>query len=81
MIELADRGMGRQEAHERLRRASMRALREEKPLADILADDPEVVRYCTPAELAVLLSPEQYIGTAVRQVEKVVQKLSSICAS
>jgi len=81
MIELAERGMGRQAAHERLRQASMRALREEKPLADILAADPAVLQYCSPAEIAVLLSPDQYIGTAVRQVELVIEKLSPLCGS
>jgi adenylosuccinate lyase len=81
MIALVDRGMGRQDAHELLRKASMQALREEKPLADILAGDPGVVGYISAAEIGVLLSPEQYIGTAVVQVERVVGRLSPLCGS
>jgi len=47
MIELTRRGMNRQDAHERIRMASMQALIEELPLAEILVRDPEVVRYCS----------------------------------
>src|SRR5512136_2706347 len=39
MIELTKRGMNRQDAHERVRMASMQALVEEQPLADILVRD------------------------------------------
>jgi adenylosuccinate lyase len=79
MIRLAEQGMGRQDAHERLRVASMRALAEKKGLADVLAEDTEVRRYANSREIAGLLEPEQYIGTAVEQVDRVIAKLSPLC--
>jgi adenylosuccinate lyase len=79
MIELTRKGMNRQDSHERIRMASMQALAEERSLADVLGADPEVVRYCSKADIAALLSPDTYIGTAVQQVERLVKKLSPLC--
>ncbi len=78
MIELTRRGMNRQDSHERIRLASMQALAEGRPLADVLSTDPEVIRYCSKADIVALLSPDAYIGTAVRQVERVIEKLSPL---
>jgi adenylosuccinate lyase len=78
MIELTKRGMNRQDAHERVRLASMQALAEERPLADLLGMDNEVVRYCSKSDIKSLLSPDTYIGTSVAQVERVIGKLSPL---
>ncbi|HEX3001353.1 MAG TPA: adenylosuccinate lyase [Methanoregula sp.] len=78
MIELTKKGMSRQDSHEKIRVASMQALSEGKPLADILAKDPDVTRFCPKPEIAALLSPDAYIGTAVQQVDRVVKKLSPL---
>jgi adenylosuccinate lyase len=80
MIELTKKGMSRQDSHERIRVASMQALAEGRPLADILAKDSEVVRFCTKDEISALLAPDAYIGTAVQQVERVMQKLRPLAA-
>jgi adenylosuccinate lyase len=79
MIELTRKGMNRQDAHERVRMASMQALAEGKPLADVLSTDAEVVRFCSKTDIAALLNPDAYTGTAVRQVERVIRKLTPIC--
>ena len=79
MIELTRKGMNRQDSHERIRMASMQALAEGRPLAEILGTDPEVVRYCSKADIAALLSPDAYIGTSVRQVERLIEILSPLC--
>ena len=79
MIELTKKGMNRQDSHERIRVASMQALAEECPLADVLGMDPEVLRYCSTADIAALLNPDSYTGTSVRQVERVIEKLSPLC--
>jgi len=78
MIELTKRGMNRQDAHERVRLASMQALAEGRPLADLLGMDNEVVRYCNKSDILKLLSPDTYIGTSVAQVERVIEKLSPL---
>jgi adenylosuccinate lyase len=79
MIELTKRGMNRQDAHERIRMASMQALVEERALADVLGADPEVLRYCSRTDIAALLNPDSYIGTSVRQVDRVIEKLTPLC--
>ncbi len=78
MIELTRRGMNRQDAHERIRSASMQALSEGKALDDVLGMDTEVLNYCTKADIAALLNPDSYVGTAERQVERVIEKLSPL---
>jgi adenylosuccinate lyase len=79
MMELTKKGMNRQDAHERVRVASMQALVEERPLADVLGLDPEILRYCSKTDITALLNPDSYIGTSVRQVERVIEKLSPLC--
>ncbi|MFA5331141.1 MAG: adenylosuccinate lyase [Methanoregula sp.] len=78
MIELTKRGMARQDAHERIRLASMEALAEGRPLADVLSADPEVVRFCSREAIIGLLAPDAYIGTAVAQVDHVIEKLQPL---
>jgi adenylosuccinate lyase len=78
MIELTRRGMNRQDAHERVRMASMQALAESRPLADVLGEDPEIIRYCSRNDLGILLAPDAYIGTSVAQVNRVIGKLSPL---
>jgi adenylosuccinate lyase len=79
MIELTKKGMNRQDSHERVRMASMQALAENRPLAEVLGADPEIVRYCSKSDIAALLNPDTYIGTSVLQVERVIEKLSPLC--
>jgi adenylosuccinate lyase len=79
MIELTRRGMDRQDSHERIRMASMQALVEELPLADVLGRDPEILRYCSRSDIVALLNPDSYIGTSVSQVDRVIEKLTLLC--
>jgi adenylosuccinate lyase len=79
MIELTRKGMNRQDAHERVRVASMQALAENRSLFNVLSIDHEVVRYCSKSELEKLLAPDYYIGTAVQQVERLIRKVSPLC--
>jgi adenylosuccinate lyase len=79
MIDLTKRGMNRQEAHEVMRTASMQALAEDRDLAEVLAQRPEVTEFVTRDDLDALLDPDAYVGTAVRQVERLVEKLLPLC--
>ncbi|KUG15046.1 adenylosuccinate lyase [hydrocarbon metagenome] len=76
MIALAERGMDRQEAHERVRVASMQALAEGVSLEAVLAADPVVAARLPRKEIRGLLDPEQYIGTAVAQVDRLCERLT-----
>jgi adenylosuccinate lyase len=75
MIHLTGQGMGRQDAHEHVREASMKALAEKRALADVLADDPKVLKFCTRNDIVKLLDPDNYIGTAPQQAGRVIRKL------
>ncbi|MEG9194857.1 MAG: adenylosuccinate lyase [Candidatus Methanoglobus sp.] len=73
MIELTKRGVDRQEAHEILRIASLRAYANKSSLLEELLKEERVLRYLRKEELAELLKPEKYLGTALDRVEKVVE--------
>jgi adenylosuccinate lyase len=75
MVELARRGVGRQQAHEMVRQASMVAFEQKRELSDVLMQNPKVTECLKPEEIRALLDPYQYIGTAVKQVERLNEKL------
>lgn len=79
MIDLTRRGMNRQEAHEMMRTASMQALAEGRDLAAVLSERPGVTEFVTREDLDRLLDPDAYIGTAVLQVERLIEKLQPLC--
>jgi len=78
MIELTKAGMDRQEAHELIRVSSMSAIELQKPLTEILVNSEKVTGYLSEEKIRELLNPENYIGTAVRQVENIIDKLTLI---
>jgi adenylosuccinate lyase len=75
MIELAKRGVGRQEAHEIVRSSAMEAHETGKHFKEVLLAKPDVANYLTEEDINNLVDPDKYIGTAVEQVEAVVEKL------
>ncbi|MEM1569499.1 MAG: adenylosuccinate lyase [Candidatus Bathyarchaeia archaeon] len=72
MIAMVSKGADRQWAHEVVRRCSMEAWKAGKRLRDVLAENSDVRKYLTVEEVEKAMKPENYIGTAVEQVEKVV---------
>ncbi len=75
MVELAKKGVGRQQAHEIMRKASMKAFEEKRELADVLLEEKVVTEHLSPEVIGSLLDPHKYIGTAVEQVERLNSKL------
>jgi len=75
MVELAKKGVGRQQAHEIMRQSSMTAFEQKRELADVLLENEIVMSRLNAQEIAALLDPHQYIGTAVAQVERLCEKL------
>ncbi len=53
----------------------MKALSEKKPLDEVLLANPAVAMCISRKEMGDLLSPDRYIGTAVKQVERLHGKL------
>ena len=75
MIELAKRGVGRQEAHEIVRTSAMEARESGRHMKEVLMSRPEVTEFISAGEIEGVMDPEGYIGTAVEQVEAVVKRL------
>jgi adenylosuccinate lyase len=75
MIGLVKKGIGRQDAHELLRQASMKVIKENKSLKEILLKNEIIKKKFTGKELDWYLDPKNYIGTAVEQVENVIKTL------
>lgn len=75
MLELTRRGMPRQDAHEIIRRASLQALDERCPLAEILSAVPGVAELLPAEEIAGFFTAESYLGLSVEQTESLIQRL------
>lgn len=75
MIELAKRGVGRQEAHELVRSSAMEAHESGRHFKEVLLANADVAKYLNEQDIINLVDPDRYIGTAVEQVEAVVEKL------
>ncbi|RLF14436.1 MAG: adenylosuccinate lyase [Thermoprotei archaeon] len=73
MLRLVQRGMSRREAHEKMRRLSMKSMAEDRPLLEVALEDPEVKSRLSREELVELLSPENYLGEAVRLAREMVE--------
>lgn len=65
MIALADKGMGRQEAHEAVRELAQQAFREKRPLKDLA----KAKKLLPDKDLDALFDPATYIGSAEKIVE------------
>jgi adenylosuccinate lyase len=74
MIALTKKGMSRQEAHELLRRLTIKSEKEARPFKKILVEDKTVSRKLNKNEIDQALNPRNYLGTAIDQVESMVKK-------
>jgi adenylosuccinate lyase len=72
MIAMVSKGADRQWAHEVIRKCSIEAWKNNKRLREVLVKNPDVRKYLTVEEIEKFMMPENYIGTAKEQVEKVV---------
>jgi 3-carboxy-cis,cis-muconate cycloisomerase len=68
-MQLAGR-LGKPEAHARVEAACRTALREERPLFEVLAEDPELARELDLAALERALTPQAQLGAAKQLVER-----------
>lgn len=73
MLALVDRGMGRQEAHELVRRCSLSAGLDAVAFQAALLSESEVSGRLTATELEALLDPANYMGSAEQIVRNVVR--------
>jgi adenylosuccinate lyase len=74
MIALARKGVNRQEAHELLRKLSLKSEVGKRRFKEVLLEDKMVCKNLSKKELDDALNPRNYLGTAVRQVEIMVER-------
>ncbi|MEM2972001.1 MAG: adenylosuccinate lyase [Candidatus Bathyarchaeia archaeon] len=74
MIALTNKGMGRQEAHELLRKLTIKSELEKRPFKEVLLGDKVVRNKLNEKEIAEALKPKNYLGTTQQQVVRMVKK-------
>ena len=74
MLALAKKGLGRQRAHELVREMAIKSHNEERPFKDVLAENSTVTKLLSKEEIENVMNPQNYLGTAPKQVELVIQK-------
>ncbi len=73
MIALVDKGIGRQDAHAIVRKASLEAEKEGVDLKDVLLATKEIKKVMGEKELAKIMDPRNYVGMAPSMVDDVVK--------
>jgi len=74
MIALTKKGMNRQEAHELLRKLTIKSETERRNFKEILLENKTVSKKLTKKEIDEALKPKNYLGTAKKQVAYIVKK-------
>jgi len=64
--------IGKFDAHRTIGAASRRAIAEDRALADVLAEMPEVTKHLSKEEITRMLTPENYLGASVQLVRAAV---------
>jgi 3-carboxy-cis,cis-muconate cycloisomerase len=67
--------LGRSQSHELLEDASRRAVKKNQSLQDVLLNDAKVREHLSAEEIARLMDPKNYIGSAREMAEKVLSSL------
>ncbi len=74
MLKLTEKGMGRQEAHEFVRKLAMKAFQEGRDFLEVVKESNELRNYLSEFELT-LLKPKNYIGISPKLVDIVLEKV------
>jgi adenylosuccinate lyase len=75
MVQLVNRGIGRQEGHEILRQASIKAREKKIDMSEILIEVDQIIEKFSKEELKDMFDPHNYIGKAIEQVDNLVKTL------
>jgi len=81
IIFLVGKGLGRQDAHEIVRRASMAAEDQGKTFKEILLKNKEIKFRVTTTELDKVMDPANYVGVAPQIVDSVVAKAKALTST
>jgi adenylosuccinate lyase len=74
MMALTRKDMNRQEAHELLRKLTIKSELQKRGFGEVLLEDSTVSQKLTKREINAALNPKNYLGTAARQVDLMVKK-------
>ena len=80
MLELVDRGMPRDSAHEELRSASMEAVESDSNLEEICRNYDEIMKLFEEEEFAGLFAPESHLGSSEEIVVNSVSMARELCS-
>jgi adenylosuccinate lyase len=72
LLALANKGMGRQEAHELVRQVAMKAEEQGKGLKAALKENKTVAKLLTLKELDAVMEPDNYVGKAPEMVDRTI---------
>lgn len=74
MIALVRKSMNRQEAHELLRKLTIKSETQKQPFKQTLQEDKTTSEKLSKKEIDEALNPRNYLGTATKQVELMIEK-------
>ena len=80
MLELVDRGMSRDLAHEELRSASMEAVETGANLEDVCRNSVEIMQMFEGEEISTLFDPESHLGSSEEIVSNSVKLARDLCS-
>jgi adenylosuccinate lyase len=74
MLALAKKGLGRQTAHELTRELTIQSHNNQRPFKEVLSENSIVKKMLTPEEIDNVMDPRNYLGTATKQIDDVIEK-------
>jgi adenylosuccinate lyase len=77
MIELVNKGIGRQEGHEMLRKSAIASRTNNQYIKDILMEHELIKSKFTQKEMNEIFDPHKYIGKSIEQVENLIKILEN----
>jgi len=75
MTVLISKGMGRGDAHELMRKTSLKAVEENRLLKEVFIDENKSLKLLTEKEIDSALNPENYLGATEEIIDRVIKKL------
>lgn len=77
ILRLVEKGMGRQEAHELVRKYAVIAQTENMDFRDVFLSDDQVKKFLSSWELEEVVKPENYLGNYREIIERIVERVDN----
>lgn len=75
MTTLIKKGMGRNDAHELMRKTSLKAIEQNRTLKEIFKEENKKLKLLTDKEIDNALNPENYLGATEEIINRVIKRL------